>query len=156
MELRVVQRFARISPRKVRPLAYFVKGKFLEEVLTKLPFLRKKAAGLIVQLAKQAKVLAEERGAKDQLYVKNFFVNVGPAYKRRRIESRGRASLYKHRLSHITLIVSDEPPTVESADQGKRVSKKVSGGSSLKERVKEEIKKKVQSKNLRKKRGVRG
>jgi|GEM_PF-804320 large subunit ribosomal protein L22 len=124
MEVKVVHRFARISPRKVRPLAYFVKGKLLEEVLSKLPFIRKKAASLIVNLAKQAKTLAEERGANEKLYVKNFFVDDGPAYKRRRIESRGRVSLYKHRLSHITMIVSDEVSLESAAKKESKSSNK--------------------------------
>ena len=109
MEVRAVTRYVRISPRKARLVTELIKGKPVEEALTILRFLPKKAARLVDKTLRSALANAEQNPNIDidTLYIKRIFVDGGPTMKRWRARAMGRATKILKRSSHITVILDE-------------------------------------------------
>jgi large subunit ribosomal protein L22 len=109
MEVRAVTRYVRISPRKARLVTELVKGKPVEEALTILRFVPKKAARLVDKTLRSALANAEQNSNidVDTLYIKRIFVDGGPQMKRWRARAMGRATKIIKRSSHITVILDE-------------------------------------------------
>jgi large subunit ribosomal protein L22 len=103
MAYEAVHRFARISARKVRPLADLVRGKFADEALDILRYHPNRGARLLEKVIRSALANAEDRRAADlaDLIVVDVRVDGGPMFKRMRPHARGMADVQKRRLSHI-------------------------------------------------------
>ncbi len=103
MAYEAVHRFARISARKVRPLANLVRGKFADEALDILRYHPNRGARLLEKVIRSALANAEDRRAPDlaDLIVVDVRVDGGPMFKRMRPHARGMADVLKRRLSHI-------------------------------------------------------
>ncbi|HMO13702.1 MAG TPA: 50S ribosomal protein L22 [Pirellulaceae bacterium] len=105
-------RFARISPRKVRPLAQLVRGKFVDDALHILKYQPHRGARLLEKVIESAMANARDPDqnpgrileAKD-LYIKQIKVDGGPMFKRVRPRARGMAFMIKKRMSHIEVEV---------------------------------------------------
>jgi len=98
-----IHRFARISPRKVRPLADLVRGKFADDALDLLRFMPHRGARLLEKVIRSALANAEDRRASNlgDLMVVDVRVDGGPMFKRMRPHARGMADIIKRRMSHI-------------------------------------------------------
>ena len=98
-----VHRFARISPRKVRPLADLVRGKPADEALNILRYQPHRGARMLEKVIKSAMANAEDRRAANlaRLTVVEVRVDQGPMFRRLRPKARGMASIIKKRMSHI-------------------------------------------------------
>ncbi|MDH3801877.1 MAG: 50S ribosomal protein L22 [Deltaproteobacteria bacterium] len=109
MEVRAVTRYVRISPRKARLVTELIKGKPVEEALTILRFVPKKAARLVDKTPRSALANAEQNPNidVDTLYIKRIFVDGGPTMKRWRARAMGRATKILKRSSHITVILDE-------------------------------------------------
>lgn len=109
MEVRAVTRYVRISPRKARLVTELIKGKPVEEALTVLRFVPKKAARLVDKTLRSALANAEQNPNidVDTLYIKRIFVDGGPKMKRWRARAMGRATKILKRSSHITVILDE-------------------------------------------------
>jgi large subunit ribosomal protein L22 len=109
MEVRAVTRYVRISPRKARLVTELIKGKPVEEALTILRFVPKKAARLVDKTLRSAVANAEQNPNidVDTLYIKRIFVDGGPTMKRWRARAMGRATKIIKRSSHITVILDE-------------------------------------------------
>jgi large subunit ribosomal protein L22 len=109
MEVRAVTRYVRISPRKARLVTELIKGKPVEEALTILRFVPKKAASLVDKTLRSALANAEQNPNidVDTLYIKRIFVDGGPTLKRWRARAMGRATKIIKRTSHITVILDE-------------------------------------------------
>ena len=109
MEVRAVTRYVRISPRKARLVTELIKGKPVEEALTILRFVPKKAASLVDKTLRSALANAEQNPNidVDTLYIKRIFVDGGPTMKRWRARAMGRATKILKRSSHITVILDE-------------------------------------------------
>ena len=96
-------RFARISPRKVRPLADMIRGKLADEALNILRYEPNRGARLLEKVLQSALANAEDRRAPNlaRLRVVDVRVDQGPMLRRLRPKARGMASILKKRLSHI-------------------------------------------------------
>lgn len=96
-------RFAKISPRKVRPLADLIRGKFADEALEILRYQPHRGARLLEKVLHSAMANAEDRRAQNlqHLIVVDVRVDGGPMFKRMQPKSRGMASIIKKRMSHI-------------------------------------------------------
>lgn len=106
-------RYLRTSGRKARIVADLVRGKRVDEAIALLSFIPKKAAEPIKKVVKSAAANAiSEVGTgrlkAEDLAIKTICVDNGPSYKRFRAASMGRAMPLKHRLCHITVVVSGE------------------------------------------------
>jgi len=110
MEITSKARFVRTAPDKLRILGQMVKDQMLDQALIQLSFSGREAAKPLMLLIKQAKAQAKDKFSDlEKLKVKQIMVNEGPKLKRRRIISQGRATAILKRMSHITVVLSDEP-----------------------------------------------
>ena len=93
----------RQSPRKVRLVADFVRGKKVPQALSTLTFLSKRAADPIKNVIEMAVANAKNDSKIDvtDLVVKEIRVDEGVVLKRSLPRSRGSASPIKKRTSHI-------------------------------------------------------
>ena len=109
MEVRAVTRYVRIAPRKARLVTELIKGKPVEEALTMLRFVPKKAARLVDKTLRSAVANAEQNPNidVDTLYIKRIFVDGGPTMKRWRARAMGRATRIIKRTSHITVVLDE-------------------------------------------------
>lgn len=121
MEAKAIEKFIRISPRKLRYVADVVRSKKVEEAVDLLTFTQKKAASIIKKAVESAAANAMENHDmnEDDLVVAKVFVNEGPILKRFRPRARGRATKIRKRTSHLTVIVSDGKKE-EAKDNGSK------------------------------------
>ena len=110
MEARAIAKGVRIAPRKARLVIDLIREKSVSEADTILSNLNKEAARISKKVLTSAVANAENNLhlEKENLYVKEAFVNEGQPLKRMRFGSRGHVDPMKRRTSHITIIVSDE------------------------------------------------
>lgn len=113
---RATHRYARISPRKVRPLADLVRGKFADEALDLLKFQPHRGARMLEKVIRSALGNARDpenptnRGRivqVDNLFVSQATVDGGPMFKRIRPRARGMAFVIKKRMSHINVVLEE-------------------------------------------------
>lgn len=110
MEARAIAKGVRIAPRKARLVIDLIRGKSVSEADTILSNLNKEAVRISKKVLTSAVANAENNLhlEKENLNVKEAFVNEGQPLKRMRFGSRGHVDPMKRRTSHITIVVSDE------------------------------------------------
>lgn len=109
MEVKVSKNNLAIAPRKVRQVVDLTRKMAFNLALDQLKFLNKVSALPIYKLFLSARSAAKDKNLDlDNLQIKEIKVDEGRALKRRRINSRGRASGISKRSSHITLILTDQ------------------------------------------------
>jgi large subunit ribosomal protein L22 len=110
MPYEATHRFARISARKVRPLADLIRGKHADEALDILRYQPQRGARLLEKVLKSALGNAEDRRAQNlqNLIVVDVRIDGGPMFKRIRPRARGMAFMIKKRMSHIRVAVDNE------------------------------------------------
>lgn len=110
MEVKASVRHIRISPRKVRIVIDLVRGKSVDEALTLLKFIPKRASEPIAKVIKSAAANAEHNFNlnKEALVVSQAFVDQGPTMKRFHPRQRGQAFPILKRTSHITILVKEK------------------------------------------------
>jgi len=98
-------KFARISPRKVRPFADLIRGKSADEALHILRYHPNRGARMLEKVLKSAMANAEDRRAPNlgNLVVIDARVDGGPMFRRMKPKARGMASILKKRMSHISI-----------------------------------------------------
>ncbi len=103
MAYEAVHKFARISPRKVRPIAGLIRGKFAADALNILRYQPNRGARMLEKVLKSALANAEDRRAPNlqHLVVVDVRVDQGPMFKRMRPKARGMASIVQKKMSHI-------------------------------------------------------
>ena len=121
MEAKAIEKFIRISPRKLRYVADVIRSKRVEEAVDMLTFAQQKAASIVKKAVVSAAANATENHdmIEDDLVVVKIFVDEGPILKRFRPRARGRASKIRKRTSHLTVIVSDGKEE-EAKDNGSK------------------------------------
>ncbi|MBI2826783.1 MAG: 50S ribosomal protein L22 [Planctomycetia bacterium] len=109
MAYEATHRFARISARKVRPIADLIRGKHADEALDILRYMPHRGARLLEKVLKSALGNAEDQRATNvqNLVVVDARVDGGPMFKRIRPRARGMAFTIKRRMSHIRIKVAD-------------------------------------------------
>lgn len=116
----------RQSPRKVRLVADYVRGKKVNNALAELDFLNKRAASVVKKLLNSAVAGAKHdfNIEKEDLFVKEITVDKGPILHRWRPRARGRATPINKRTSHVTVVLEKQTDT-KSKDTKKEVVEKV-------------------------------
>ena len=109
MEARAIAKEVRTVPRKARLVIDLIRGKSVKEADIILKNLNKESARLIRKVLISATANAENnlKLDKNNLYVKEAFINEGRTLKRMRFGSRGHVEPIKKRTSHITIVVSE-------------------------------------------------
>lgn len=110
-EARAVQRYIRISPRKVRLVADLIRGQQVDIAMTKLTFVNKRAALVVSKVIGSAAANLRDRFEdepldNENLVVREIMVDEGPTLKRIQPAPMGRAHPIRKRTSHITVLVS--------------------------------------------------
>lgn len=100
-------RHARISARKVRPLANLIRGKRIDDALALLRYQPQRGARLLEKVVRSAMGNAEDRRAPNLagLVIVDVRIDGGPMLKRLRPRARGMAHVIQKRLAHITVAV---------------------------------------------------
>jgi large subunit ribosomal protein L22 len=108
-------KFVRMGPRKLRRVADAIRGKSVREALALLQFAGVFAAEPIEKLVRSAVANAGNNHDMntDDLYITRITVDGGPGgrfTKRLDPRAQGRAYFKRKRLSHVTVVVSEQPP----------------------------------------------
>jgi large subunit ribosomal protein L22 len=110
MAFKASHKYARISARKVRPLADLVRGKFADEALDLLKFQPHRGARMLEKVLRSAVGNAQDpdqnRGQSlnpERLVVVDARVDGGPMFKRIRPRARGMAYGILRRTAHISV-----------------------------------------------------
>ena len=108
MSFRASHRNARISARKVRPIADLVRGKFVDEALDILRYQPQRGARMLEKVIKSALANAQDPDQNPgqivdvhNLFISGVRVDGGSMFKRVRPRARGSAYMIKKRMSHI-------------------------------------------------------
>ena len=111
MSFQATHRYARISARKVRPLADLVRGKYADEALDILKMQPQRGARMLEKVIKSAMGNAQENAdhpvSIEDLVVVECRIDGGPMFKRIRPRARGMAFMIKRRMSHIHVKLED-------------------------------------------------
>jgi len=110
VEVKASARYIRILPRKVRVVIDLVRGKSVNEALTLLKFIPKRASKPIAKVIASAAANAEHNYNlnKDNLVISQAYVDQGPTLKRWHPRQRGQAFPILKRTSHITVAVKEK------------------------------------------------
>ena len=110
MEAKAIAKNIRISADKTRLVADLIRGKKVDEAMSILKNMNKKAARVIEKVLTSAVANATNNHNlnKDKLYVKETYVNEGPVMKRMIMDSRGHVGRNDRRTSHVTVVVSEK------------------------------------------------
>ena len=110
MEAKAIAKGVRIAPRKCRLVRDLIRGKNVIEADTILANINKESARLSRKVLTSAVANAENNLGlnKENLFVKEAFVNEGQTMKRMKFGSRGHVDPIKKRTSHITIVVSEK------------------------------------------------
>lgn len=107
-------RFARISARKVRPLADLVRGKFVDEALSILRYQPHRGARMLEKVIKSAAANAQDPDQNKghsanlrDLFVSEAKIDGGPIFKRIQPRARGTAFGIKKRFAHISVTLEE-------------------------------------------------
>ncbi len=109
MEVSATNRYASVSPQKVRLVLDHLPGKSIEDALNLLKFMTTPHAKVVAKVVKSAASNAENNFAANpaNLFVKRAFADDSRRLKRYRPAARGRIHPYMHRASHITVVVEE-------------------------------------------------
>jgi large subunit ribosomal protein L22 len=126
MRVKTKSKYLRISPKKMRLVTKLVQGMPAQKALSYLDFVPQKAGVYIKKTLKTAINNAEHNFdlEKDNLLIKEIFVNEGPTLKRWRPRAFGRAGQIRKRSAHLEIIL-------EGKESGKKT--KVSPKKKLEE-----------------------
>lgn len=112
MEARAIKRFVRSSPRKMRLIVDLIRNKNVEEAEGILKFSKKHSAEIVSSVLLSAysnllNKLDSGRVGKNEVIIKEAFVDGGPVLKRMLPAPQGRAFRIRKRTAHVTLIVEN-------------------------------------------------
>lgn len=113
MEVRAIQKFVRMSPRKLRLVTHLVKKMSPSRALEVLPHLGKRAADPLRKVINTAIANAKEKKINESdLVFKEIQINEGPRLKRGHAGARGIYKPYQRKISHIRVILETKAPEV--------------------------------------------
>jgi len=135
MEYRAIQKYVKVTPRKLRWVVPMAKDLTPSDAVERLPYLGKRAAEPLAKTIRSAVANAESQGVKaEDLVFSEIQIMEGPKVMRRgKAGGRGRWYPVVKRMSHIKVVLKTKPEVVKPKLAG---SRKVSTG-----RVKKGIKK---------------
>ena len=109
MEAKAFAKQVRISPTKVRRVLALIRGKKVGDAPVALRFSQQRSAKIVGKVLQSAVANAEHNFGldTDKLRIITATADQGPVMKRFRPVSMGRAHPYRHRTSHVTVIVAE-------------------------------------------------
>jgi len=109
LDAKAVEKYIRMSPRKIRYVVDLIKSKSIEDAIDILSFTPRRAATVVKKAIQSAMANATENHdmEEDDLFISKILVNEGPTLKRFRPRARGRATRIRKRTAHLTVYISD-------------------------------------------------
>lgn len=108
MEARATLKYARISPRKVKPVLDIIRNEEAQKAMAILKFTPKSACEYLEKLLHSAMANAQEKNMDmSRLYVAECSVCPGPTLKRIRPKDHGRAHRILKRTSHMNIVLKE-------------------------------------------------
>lgn len=109
-EAKSVARTVRITPRKARLVVDLIRGRDINEAYAILFNTNRGASPVVAKVLKSAVANAENNYGldRDNLYVKETYVDEGPTLKRFQPRAKGSAFEILKRTSHITVVVAEK------------------------------------------------
>ena len=102
---KALTKYLRVSPKKLRPIASLITNKKVDEAVFILLNTKKKGASMLKNVVESAlanaKQIPEKNFEEGDLFVSRVMIDGGPALKRYRAMSMGRAGMIRKRTSHI-------------------------------------------------------
>lgn len=100
----------RMTPRKMRVVANYVRGKRAQEAIDYLTFCKRSAARPLLKLIKSAVANADNKGGMDvdNLFVKELLVDSGPTMKRWMPRAKGSASPILKRSTKVSVTLDEK------------------------------------------------
>jgi len=140
MEFISEQKYIRMSPKKIRPILREIKDLPLNQILSLLPFVRKRGALWIEKVIRSAIANARQKGVEpENLKIKEIVANSGPVLKRGNPVSRGQWHPIKKRMTHLRVVlVSRESKASQVKEEKKKEIKETKAGKESLTEVKNE------------------
>jgi len=109
MEVRAMQKYVSISPRKLRLVCDRVRGMNAEQALVVLQFMPQKGAHFVHKTLSSAMANAKNNFDlnPEDLFVSQIYAGEGPRLKRYKAGARGRYKPRVKRTSHLTVILAE-------------------------------------------------
>jgi large subunit ribosomal protein L22 len=109
LEAKAVEKYIRISPRKIKYVVDMIKSKPVEDAIDVLSLTPKRAAVVVKKAIQSAVANATEnhKMKEEDLFISKILVNEGPTLKRFKPRARGRATRIRKRTAHLSVYVSD-------------------------------------------------
>ena len=125
MEITTIQKYLHTSPRKLRLVADMVRKMTPARSLDILRLTPKMAAGDLVKALESVLANAKQKGLDaDKLNFKKIEINESMKMRRFRAGTRGRVRPFKRRMSHIKIVLSDNPEEKTKAQPDLQKEKK--------------------------------
>ena len=118
MPFQASHQYAKVTPRKARPIADLVRGLNASRALEMLTFNPRRASGLFRSVIQSALANAgQQQGVNlNKLVIRDAFVNEGPLVKRGRPVARGRFHRIMKKTSHLHVVLDDPVTKADAAD----------------------------------------
>lgn len=115
MEARAIAKTTRIAPQKARLVIDLIRNKNVEDAVAILKNMNKKAAVIIGKALLSAIANAENNLGlkKEDLFVKEAFINEGEIFKRFNFGSRTHIDKHFKRTSHVNIVVASKKDAKE-------------------------------------------
>lgn len=124
-DFKATQKYLIMSPRKLRLVVGLIKKMKPAEAIEKLPFASRRAATDLAKVIKSALANAKNQGVSEtDLVFKEIQIGEGPRLKRGKAASRGRWHPFKHRMSHIRVVLTTLKKEEVKVENEKLVSEK--------------------------------
>ena len=110
MRCKATHRYARVSPKKVRPVRDLIRDKSVEEALQVLRRVPRRSSTFIDKVLRSAIANADEslQADMENLFVLEAYADTGPIRRKWLPRARGMATPIQKRTSHITVVVADD------------------------------------------------
>jgi large subunit ribosomal protein L22 len=126
MQYSATAKYVRISTRKVRLIADAIRSLSLEQALQQLSVRHKRAGLFLKKVIDSAIANAKIKNGKgaDALRFTSIDVSEGPFMKRWHAVSKGTAHAYKKRMTHITVVLTDDIQNMKGTvvNKGRKMS----------------------------------
>lgn len=140
MLARAVEKYIRMSPRKVRYVMEPLRGRTVGEALNMLAAINRRAAKPVAKAIASAFANAKQQNptlTEDQAVISRLIADVGPVWKRFRAAAFGRAARLRKPTAHITVILDRKadgraagpPPATGKAVVSRRPAKRAAVGA---------------------------
>ncbi len=112
MVSRALEKYLRISAKKLQPIARLISGKNVDEANYVLLNANKKGALILKSVLQSAisnaKRMPDKKVSVEDLYISRIEVNQGPSLKRYRAMTMGRAGSIRKRTSHVIMELDEQ------------------------------------------------